>query len=1088
MSDFEPTSDLTVNDDEVDNNDITSPSNKTSEKSSTQNYPPTTRMANRPTPTTAKSYMEERKGKSLGGRFSKFQTAANENSDESDGEGDTIPSGKITRVKEYVSVLEIPKHIALEGVEVGPNISFPPPADDGIDCLDEEVLTGFDYGADDDDNDDNNDDTDKNDSSSSFNSNSNTNLTIDDVTYPNTQLENVQNNQIPTTPTANATSKNDDDSEIDSTTATATRSTTTLPPTTTTTTTTTITTTPPATLPPASNPSNQSGGDSGLGQIEDQRRQARLQALLLAHQAAAMPTPTNPRDPGYIYVRFMSKEWWGGMLKVTVSSYFVVSAVCVTLHTGYTSSYYNYQFYPSMVSLSSSKTMYLFVANFVISLMVFIYHAVISFFLGKMTHNEEQNIGDTLRYSITETCIALTMFREEVSLKMGLGFLLLLLNKCLHLAAKIRVEGLAQADELNAGNAEVANAGNGGVHNNESGGRTSAGRKQIKEKGRLVALICILFAFDLTAINYYVDSLLEHGASVSILFAFESVVLSISCYSTFCFLILYLYEKLFYPNVEGGENNVATTTTTATQQYQQEQPDADSGTPATTAADVPQVAPKVFHSKSSLTFLISFFFESLRFLAYIVFFLVVFTYYGLPLNIIRDLYLSFTSLRLKLKAFLTYRTLTSNMSARFPSATKEQLIECDHQCIICRDDMPEGRVLPCGHIFHFTCLRQWLQTSGTCPTCRAEIPLTGDIPVGDNGAVEVVEEVVVGAGGVAAAADYDDDVRDAGVGTEPVANDVIVAATLTNVNSTPADVASSDITTSANANSTTAASSDIATSANASSTTAAVDNSNIAPPIITPSTIPSTTSSTPSQPTPFSPNESGGAGVDFQAMQQQIQQQMMTTMAMMCSPNGKGGPALPGITLMPSTPLPVPNGSSTPGLFSPMMSPFAQQSNVKSYAANVGPFPCLCRVLKSSTIIYSSPTTGDDDSASVRTLACGVTVVCIEKIDGFLKIPGGFVKESVMEYLPVSLSGGILPGLIAPYNLMSPVVVKRGSKAKTSLNTPGEDFEKQEKEFNRSNRENQKMQAVDYTNEEVKLLKAEVANLRAEVLKLSQSS
>mmetsp|Transcript_27950 Transcript_27950/g.36641 ORF Transcript_27950/g.36641 Transcript_27950/m.36641 type:complete len:414 (-) Transcript_27950:472-1713(-) len=33
-------------------------------------------------------------------------------------------------------------------------------------------------------------------------------------------------------------------------------------------------------------------------------------------------------------------------------------------------------------------------------------------------------------------------------------------------------------------------------------------------------------------------------------------------------------------------------------------------------------------------------------------------------------------------------------------------------------------MLPCSHIFHFQCLRMWLQHQQSCPTCRADIPST----------------------------------------------------------------------------------------------------------------------------------------------------------------------------------------------------------------------------------------------------------------------------------------------------------------------------------------------------------------------------
>ena len=94
---------------------------------------------------------------------------------------------------------------------------------------------------------------------------------------------------------------------------------------------------------------------------------------------------------------------------------------------------------------------------------------------------------------------------------------------------------------------------------------------------------------------------------------------------------------------------------------------------------------------------------------YVVFFSIVFAYYACPLHIVRELWASYVQLRQRFQAFKKYRALTANMDERFPPATEEEIREAGGICIICRDDMSEGRRLPCGHVFHFACLRLWLQ-------------------------------------------------------------------------------------------------------------------------------------------------------------------------------------------------------------------------------------------------------------------------------------------------------------------------------------------------------------------------------------------
>lgn len=124
---------------------------------------------------------------------------------------------------------------------------------------------------------------------------------------------------------------------------------------------------------------------------------------------------------------------------------------------------------------------------------------------------------------------------------------------------------------------------------------------------------------------------------------------------------------------------------------------------------------------------------------YLLFFTIIIAYYGLPLNIVRDVYITARSFITRLRALHRYQTATRNMDQRYPNATQEELAAMsDHTCIICREEMilPDPRPaadapqtpaavegpnmtpkkLPCGHIFHFHCLRAWLERQQSCPT------------------------------------------------------------------------------------------------------------------------------------------------------------------------------------------------------------------------------------------------------------------------------------------------------------------------------------------------------------------------------------
>lgn len=103
-------------------------------------------------------------------------------------------------------------------------------------------------------------------------------------------------------------------------------------------------------------------------------------------------------------------------------------------------------------------------------------------------------------------------------------------------------------------------------------------------------------------------------------------------------------------------------------------------------------------------------------------------YYGIPLHIIRDLYMTFRSFVLRIRDLIQYRRATTNMDQRYPNATPVELAATDRVCIICREEMELAKKLPCGHLFHFQCLRSWLERQQTCPICRRSV-LEEDRPV-----------------------------------------------------------------------------------------------------------------------------------------------------------------------------------------------------------------------------------------------------------------------------------------------------------------------------------------------------------------------
>lgn len=69
--------------------------------------------------------------------------------------------------------------------------------------------------------------------------------------------------------------------------------------------------------------------------------------------------------------------------------------------------------------------------------------------------------------------------------------------------------------------------------------------------------------------------------------------------------------------------------------------------------------------------------------------------------------------------------LSSNQIDKLPNIKyrKEKNSE-NYQCIICMEEFEEKekvKLLPCGHIFHNNCIKQWLLKQKTCPFCKSEI-------------------------------------------------------------------------------------------------------------------------------------------------------------------------------------------------------------------------------------------------------------------------------------------------------------------------------------------------------------------------------
>ncbi|KAF9467259.1 hypothetical protein BDZ94DRAFT_1318695 [Collybia nuda] len=377
------------------------------------------------------------------------------------------------------------------------------------------------------------------------------------------------------------------------------------------------------------------------------------------------------------------------VLLYTLFSLAAVSAVIANALKNYSN------FYSVAISLSKSSRSVLVLANFGFLLALLSGHVVQRLFFGALRPNEVERLYDRLWFFITESLLAFTIFRDEFDIPFALMFGFLLFVKSFHWLAGDRIEWMDQ--------------------------RPYPGPSLLFHF-RMSTLFIILWTTDFLMFVIAVENTMTHGVGGMVLFASEYGILMASVVNTISKYLLSAYE-LRRAGQRGGEN-----------------------------------APP-WENKSMWVFYIELTTDFLKLTTYLVFFTIIITFYGLPLNIVRDVYITARSFISRLRALHRYQAATRNMDQRYPNATQEEMTAMsDRTCIICREEMvlneageapanADGpnttpKKLPCGHIFHFHCLRSWLERQQSCPTCRRTVldvsssGQTAGVPVVPGGAAQ----------------------------------------------------------------------------------------------------------------------------------------------------------------------------------------------------------------------------------------------------------------------------------------------------------------------------------------------------------------
>ncbi|KAM3065700.1 E3 ubiquitin-protein ligase hrd1 [Clarireedia jacksonii] len=400
-------------------------------------------------------------------------------------------------------------------------------------------------------------------------------------------------------------------------------------------------------------------------------------------------------------------------------------------------------FYSACVYLAQSNLCLMIIINLILFLFSSFMYGLQRLCYGPLRPIEIEQLYEKAWFAVTETCLAMTIFREEVGAWFLVMFVALLTGKVWGWIGDGRVEILEQQPPANPRLFHI----------------------------RLSISLAISVIYDAWLMGYTVETVIRQARpNMMVMFLFEFAVLTTSSLSTACRYGISLEEQRIVKkqteerlaerrrevraereeilrqreaaaNTEGEENNDA----------------ANRPLPSEDDIDEMDIEVPGWEGKGQWVLTLDLITDFMKLLIYTSFFFILLTFYGLPIHIMRDLFVTARSFLKRLTAFIRYRRATHDMNKRYPDATVED-IQREDTCIICREDMrpwsvtnppaPAGaparpgavnernrpKKLPCGHILHLGCLKSWLERQQVCPTCRRPVVETAADPNAANAA------------------------------------------------------------------------------------------------------------------------------------------------------------------------------------------------------------------------------------------------------------------------------------------------------------------------------------------------------------------
>jgi E3 ubiquitin-protein ligase synoviolin len=352
------------------------------------------------------------------------------------------------------------------------------------------------------------------------------------------------------------------------------------------------------------------------------------------------------------------------MRLISYAIFSVIAAAIIVVHAYHQ----RREFFTVVVHLSTSKISVAFLSNAFMAILLCIGSTIQTIFFGKLREAEVERLWDKIKTSLFETCFAVTMFRDDIGSSFLLNFLGLLVLKWFHWLCHFRGEFVSQS-----------------IH-------TSA----LQHVRALTAMV-LLGIVDYYTANALYEAMNEKGINVSLIFAFEILVL-------FALLVSTSLKYLLYMLCSGWSG----------------------------------LRVSVFYINLGS--------DLFKIFAYLAFFSVVYSVIGIPLHIVGDVYQTLRSLQKRISDFIRYRAINASINHRFPTVSAEELAQAhDITCIVCQSDMVGGtckRLPCCRRIVHTECIKSWLEEHATCPLCRFNVM---SLPVNAAPAADAAPVVIAAA-------------------------------------------------------------------------------------------------------------------------------------------------------------------------------------------------------------------------------------------------------------------------------------------------------------------------------------------------------